>query len=228
MPSAGNESGNRSRVIDLSKTLSEKLSGVYKVACIIDCDFDVFLKHEDRVDNRYLLRTDYSCMEMYFYTQNQIELVNKSCLKTKKISGLNRCDFIKNTLMRMFSLRYINEHLDWRVGCVDLTDCVSFKANDFVFDEEVYVNKYLGRGGRMRDLNKFKAALASILIDPASDFRCYIHGHDFRELLAWVVCKLRGDSRHTEGSIYDLLKVGGCIVCFSGEPLFASLRSRFS
>src|ERR1035438_1250921 len=62
-----NLNSNRNRLIILSKLFSENAISS-KVKCIIDKDFDD-INGVSEV-NKYIIQTDFSCMESYFFSKN--------------------------------------------------------------------------------------------------------------------------------------------------------------
>lgn len=218
----GNENSNRTRLKTLAEILFHELSDDNKVFCLIDSDFDCLAGFKEI--NPKLLATDYANMEMYFFTGSTIKNINRHCLKKYKITKPIKDDFIVPMLTDLFLVRYVNSKRKWHLTYLNFEKIIKYDKGKFSFDTDLYIKRYLNKNGRLAELNNFKDEIALVKLNEKSDARCYIHGHDFLELICIIINKfLRKKTIYTPEIIYNFLKVSADYNDFAKEPLFSFL-----
>jgi hypothetical protein len=139
--------GNRQRVITLAANLHDAFidEGLVSTRCIIDADFDRALGR-DSGDNRFLRRTDYSCVESYWFDRYHLDKYIRFGLR--QVQGLADRDIsadLSPVLRSLFVLRAagmaIRKDLTWLspIRSLDWTE------ERIVFDRLRFVERWLNR-----------------------------------------------------------------------------------
>ncbi len=222
----GQETNSRTRLIALADELACRLRGRHlHVACVIDSDFDHLTNQQS--SNTLLLRTDYANMEMYFFSWAVFEKLNARCLRARHITKQMIDRFVVPTLRTLFVIRYVNSHPKWRLTYFSFQRLLRSEAGRFLFDAEEYLRRYLNRNGRLREIEDFLTERGSVAVPPETDPRCFMHGHDFLELLLWLLNELLGRKVYTKlEAVLDMLKACADYRALADEPMFVSLRER--
>ena len=217
------ENNNRTRLITLAKELHEKLSSYYNnVKCIIDSDFDYITGQS--YDYLTLLTTDYANMEMYFFTNDNLLKLSSKCLTKNKNITLDCIEhFIVPTLIKLFKIRFVNETDKWKLTEYPFKSLVNFNGDTFSLDIDEYMKKYLNKNDRFHEFRDFQLEVNSVSLKDEFDKRCYIHGHDFLNLLKIMLNALSRKLYNDEEEVFNLLKMGYNFADLENEDLFKNL-----
>ncbi len=203
---------NRSRAITLSE-IAEKC-----VLCIIDSDF-AFIEPDTFLQNNSLLKTDYSCMEMYCFNEVILE---KIFLGYPTIRPSNLNNFLNELgiiLSEIFLIRFAKENLNSSLPHIDFDKNITKKSHSLIFDRTNYLKKYLSN--KEDNIKVFNDFISSTKLKMATnDLRYYINGHDFVNLLQLYLNIKQRDAKETfEKLLYGFLDFNS----LSQEELFSKL-----
>jgi len=183
--------GNRNRVVVLAMELNKSLINDARcLACVADSDFDFVLGR--KYNSRYLVYTDYTSIDLYFYSVHILEKLF--------LLGIRRipCDIsilmknLTDVLERIFLIRSTNEKLGWSLRWVDFTRSCSLDGSTVVFDHMGYIEKYLSCNGRLKDKEQFILTLEGLEAVKVKTSKHRIRGHDYIELIGWYISKVVG------------------------------------
>ncbi len=210
--------GNRDRVIALAALLERELATSIKgILCVIDDDLDRFLDREI-TGYRYLISTDFCCLESYWYGQQQLLKYRKLGLHDK--GPLRETDLIETldpVVREFFLLRAAAASLGLRLGWLDPTGQCARLGNRIDFDEDEFITRWLNKNkasGQRQALIEERERLRPLL---DTDTRLCMHGKDFILMLSWFVRPYVGNQlAHTE-------VVARMLACCVDRAGFASL-----
>lgn len=205
---------NRSRAITLS-IIAEKC-----VVCIIDSDF-AFIEPDTFAQNNSLLKTDYSCMEMYCFNE---EIMEKIFLGYSTIRPNNLNKFLNDIgiiLSEIFLIRFAKDNLDPSLPHIDFDKNITKESNSLIFDRFNYLKKYLSnKEDKIKIFNDFIGS-QKLKIN-SHDIRYYINGHDFVYLLQFYLNIKQRDAKEIfEKLLYGFLDFHN----LSQEKLFSKLAT---
>jgi hypothetical protein len=227
LASEGLPDNTRSRVILLSKCLaSQFMPDVCKVTCIADRDFDDF--HGTPIQNHFLLYTDFSSMEMYFYCsprfrQNLIVHVGLQHDVESLFSGLN------DVLVRLFVFRCTNIKLGWGMTWFEPYKCLRLNNCSPIFDESEFVVRYLNKNSRASSADEFRVAMVATGEQAVSMPLLAIRGHDAFQLLAWILRELGVTKDICCEVVLSLVaRASSAVEELLEFPMFQQLRTRLS
>ena len=219
------KSGNRGLVIALAILLEQSLEGDVKyVRCIADSDFDFVLgfKH----NSEYLLYTDYTSLDLYFFDLPAIEKYLKLGVKRMPRSGKDIYANFSNVLREIFFIRAANEKLGWHLKWLSFKRYLRLDQNLVRFDGQKFIHNYLTNNGRGTDISKFERTVGQLRGVRVQNVRCCIGGHDIFELLGWYVSKI---TKKSSSRFRDPLVVQSMLCCavdvssLQKEQLFGQL-----
>jgi hypothetical protein len=177
------ESGNRSRLVYLASQVSPTIA--MKVFCIIDADFS-------RIQGTVpvtppLYETDYSCMEMYFFTYDCLsKFFTLFCHRDNWPVAIIMSS-LADVLQEFFLFRCANSLLDWHLDWLDNYKCLKVKSWRIELDRKEFIKRLLNKNGKGGDRDTFNRTVESLQKSMDSEPRHQIHGHDFISLLSWFI-----------------------------------------
>lgn len=177
-------SSNKARVMALASAVSRASQDVIsRVFCVVDADCDRVL---GKLENIPALRyTDFTCMEMYAFSENILSDICEFSFNLEKKEILAICELMDAVLPTMFALRCCNEELDLNATMPMITSGFEKKRNnrnpEFVQDKYVRLfveqNKIIPRMKEVLDLFKLRFDKLD------KDIRHKSHGHDAIKIL---------------------------------------------
>jgi hypothetical protein len=188
----GLENNNRGRVIALTQFLHNQLGPGIGALGVIDGDLDYALGQPE--PSPYVLRTDYTSMEMYFYNSKAIQKFISTCCPTLPTTAEELIREMTPVLKKLFLARLANRILGWNLRSVPVARSCRFAKDSFrfEFDWDDYVTRYLNKNNRMRNRQQFQAvANEQEKKSSGLQLRRRIHGHDFVEVLSCCCSHLR-------------------------------------
>jgi hypothetical protein len=193
--------GNRNRLIALAATLDRELdTSTTGIHCLIDDDFDRFLSRETE-DYRYLMRTDFCCLESYWYGQEQLFKYRKVGLHDKgPLGDINLMTVLDPIIREFFLLRATAASLKLKLAWLDPTGLCARLDNHINFDEDEFIVRWLNKNSASEQRQALVDRREQLRHFLDSDTRLCMHGKDFIHLLAWFVRPYVGVSQlaHTE------------------------------
>lgn len=175
--------GNRDRVIFLARFLDGK--HVQKVACIIDADFS-YLSGQGPV-NPPLFMTDFSCMEMYFFTERCFAKLFSICYRKFDWPVQDIMRNISWVAQEFFLYRWANNVLGWGMDWLERIVCMNMDGWEVRLDEDGYITRFLNKNGRLANKVEFEAQVRNLRSSLRGDRRFQMNGHDLISVLAWYV-----------------------------------------
>ncbi|WP_180990630.1 DUF4435 domain-containing protein [Streptomyces malaysiensis] len=181
--------GAKGRIVALAKELEERLreGAEYSVLCIVDADFDHILEAENK-SYRFLARTDFTCLESYYWNLKVVRKYLKLSLHGSVPLGASEFMTRLESVMReLFLLRLAVASLDLNFSWIDPGGCCGDPKKGGEFDRSTYLEKLLSKNlafTRKRDLDRQIAHFREIL---SEDPRYFIHGHDLCKLISWLI-----------------------------------------
>ena len=221
---AGLSDGNKSRVIILARELERILgSEMVSVTCIIDGDFDDLLGQKH--DCAFLLTTDHTCLELYFYDPRCINKLLRLVVYGFPKSARSVPAELQAPLQELFLIRMASHSLRWNIKLTQFEKLCKLTETGITFDRNKYVQRVLMANQKADFAEQFfeQVEVGRRLL--THDPRKQIHGHDFVALLAWYI-RSHGKSKITQ----DLFErsLPACAECawISEQGMFQSLLKR--
>jgi len=176
-----------------------------------------------------LLHTDYTSMELYFFDSIPIEKFIELVLHGFPIDAATLLDQLAPILETAFQARLANESLALQCDWLNISRCCEIKNNKIIFDDALWVERYLNKCSQHGAIKRFKDAMREFEKRRNADARLQMHGHDFIDLLGWTIMKLKngfGLFRDRECLARTLI---GCVELnfIENEQLFLDLRRVF-
>jgi hypothetical protein len=181
--------GNKSQVIAVARLLG-KIEKICGYRCVVDRDLDHWFGLLE--STRRLVWTEYCSIELYFFTE---EIVRDILITTARSRipdwGMFFRSFI-NTLQQLYLLRLAAFEAGWAINWLSFDRCLIVIRGEMVFDLHEYVHRLLLANNRYADIAAFIARSEAWQSKCVGDPRNQIRGHDFVDLLAWVIGNFNG------------------------------------
>lgn len=197
--------GNKQRVIALAKELAV-VNKDCKYSCIVDKDLDHWFGKIDDVPRLYW--TDYCSMELYFFNENFIRNALLYTLGCKIDFWRDFFDSFVNILKQLYALRLCDFDLQLNITWVSIEKSIMSKGKVVFFDVGDYIDKILNRNAIMQRKNEIESSYRSWLGKLAGDPRLFIRGHDFIDLIVWVLKNYRGLKEVSNEVVVQRLLIG--------------------
>lgn len=189
------QSRNRDRLVALSVELERFLPiSIKYVLCIADSDFDFLLGR--KYGSRYLLYTDYTSIEIYFYYEQIIEKILLFGARRDTIDIRALMENLTEILQELFIIRSANEKLSWGLIWVDFIRNCKIKNRLIEFDVRKFIEKYLSKNNKLDRINEFIETCEELKKVKVETHKHRIHGEDYLELFGWYISKLVHKSGH--------------------------------
>lgn len=181
---------NKDKLILLSRILTANQI-VSKVHCLIDKDFDGILKPLEQ--NKYLLRTDFCCIESYFFSRKVIQkfidigirrFPFDSDLILEEVGSVLRCLFIMELIKLHFNLNFSLLKIENNLKVIRSSGKVGFNFED-------YLSKFIlanSLTSKKNEIFEFKEKIEKNL---DADCRNTMNGHYFIEVLFLYINKIK-------------------------------------
>jgi hypothetical protein len=181
-------SGNKQRVIALANRLSE-LDGNLNYKCLVDKDFDHWL---DKIINiKNLSWTEYTSLEMYFYSESFIDDVLVKAAKCKIPNPEAFYNSLTETLRLMYAIKLTSNQMSIKLKWPSCDKHMIAQIDSINFSYETYIRNTLETSGNAKRIKEFMANF-ELWIGTSCDPKLFIRGHDFISLLQWCVKKYKG------------------------------------
>ncbi|WP_068115337.1 DUF4435 domain-containing protein [Tropicimonas marinistellae] len=186
----GLTASNKNRAIATALELEEGLSDADDHASflfVVDLDFDHFSGRQ--IEGKFIVYTDFTAVEMYFFDPEVVEKIIKLATKKPDRSAQELMQGLSEVGSQLFWIRTANEILGWGMTLPNPDKLLLEENNSISFDVETYSHRLLQSNGRSKDSVEFEDMLASLREHCVDDVRLKIRGHDFVDLLAWTLRK---------------------------------------
>jgi hypothetical protein len=179
--------GNKGRVVALCKELDSKLpKNVQNVLGLIDKDYDYLLGISR--SSRFLVATDFSCLECY--ALNPRTLLKFCTVYLGKTIDLDHLSDLLNVAVQLFVLRAAKQILARSASWIQMTNCCKIEKSKITFDRDEFVERLCHASSGRLDQNDIKSKYSELQEKTSSDVRDSINGHDILRLLAWFAHRI--------------------------------------
>ncbi len=221
--SAGVKTNNRERAIFLSQFLNRQ--HVKRATCIADADF-WHLKSNAKITGA-LMFTDYSCMEMYLFTERNVSKFLILCCQRDEWPVQEIIGSVASVLQELFLYRFANDELGWGMDWLDAQSCMKVHGWKIILNADEYVARFLRKNRRAGDEKTFRRKVQELRPVFRPDARYQMHGHDFISIFSWYIRKkhITGLRSHPDNvSLYFIM--GADHQHLSDESMFRGLMKR--
>lgn len=224
--SRGVSDGARGRVFTLSLELHENGVAETQVACVIDTDLDKLL--DVATDHPLLLRTDYTCMEMYLVNSATLGKFLELAIGLTSPGAEDLIKEMASVLREAFLTRVGGAALGILFNWLSVERCCSLGVAGIEFDRDDFLTRLLHKNAMHDTRSPLEVKIAEFRGRLGKDVRTHMHGHDFTELLAWYLN--RRNVRELGGAKGVARLLLGCVELsvIADEGLFQELRRRLT
>lgn len=213
-------SGNKQRIIALAKELESKIEGEFNYLCLTDRDLDHWFGEMEVIRNHKW--TTYSSLEMHFFTEEFLRHHLRTVSRAKIESFDNFFGSFTEVLRKVFSLRCVDRELGLNLRWIPIEKCVFKKNGSLDFNFEEYISRTLHKSGMFYRLDNVKDGFEKWNSNLSGDPRQFIRGHDFVQLLSWVIKNFGGiKDISTEVAVYRLF-VGAAL---SNQDIYSEIAA---
>lgn len=213
------DGGNRKRVIFLSEQLSAlAVNGI----CVIDRDLDTI--QDATAVNANLLKTDYSCIDMYSLDVDDLVVLLYS--RYNIVIEPEQIGQILDACKAIFSVRYLRDK-HCAGASIATPEKIIQSAKELKFSVQNFLERCKQRNGYDSRWDHVFREQDELLRSMVEDIRCYINVHDFGEILSIIVRSLKSKSVSLEPEFlsrhlaYRMLSQS-----MFGFPLFSEISTR--
>jgi len=191
--------GNRSEVLGLCLELESRFgTALTGVTGIVDSDTSPIISGDP--ESGFILKSDFSCVEMYLFTENCLAKMLKLAFPNIKRPAKEVIDQLSPVLRECFLARAANESLGLQAKWVNLATFASVSDGNLVFRLEDFRRHYLQSVGATKRRVEFDAEIERLRAMLVADFRFAANGHDAIALLGLFLkgfCKKSKDGDKT-------------------------------
>lgn len=180
--------GNKQRVIALAKELADIECESYK--CLVDRDLDHWLGDLENIPQ--LLWTDFSSLEMYFFSERLVKTIMIDISNCKIIDWHEFYESFVILLKQLYAIRLTGKTLGIDCSWCDIKKSLSTNKSSLIFDVAGYLSKNLITGGFKEHCEDFIRVHSEWMNTLDGDPRLCIRGHDFVDLMANAIKGYKG------------------------------------
>ncbi len=227
----GLTSGNRSEVIALCLELEAQLGQDFTRATgVIDKDTDgVF---GQAYECSLLLKSDYSCIEMYLFSEKSFGKMLKLAFSNIKYSAEEIVAQLAPVLRELFLTRAANQSLALAAKWIAFDGFISQKNGIIQFQSDNFRRHYLQNGGVWDKRTEFETEIETLRSKLPGDFRLVANGHDAICLLSHFLKsfykKTKDKDRTAPHVLIHILTCSSEIIEFQEQPMFKRLVERLA
>jgi hypothetical protein len=220
---AGRKANNRERVVHLADFLAD--SDARRAACVVDADF--WSLRAAQAPAPPLYQTDYSCMEMYFFSAQSLGKFFTLCCRRSEWPVETIMESLASVLQEFFLYRCANDDLGWGMDWLDKNVCMKVTGWQIDFDKDEYLTRFLHKNSRAREKTRFVEHVTQLRTRLKADARYQMDGHDMMSLLAWYIRKKGiGRERCQDENVLMCLTMTLDHRIFQKEHMFQMLSAR--
>ncbi len=223
-----NLKSNRDKVISLSKVLSELNNEQIKfVSCVADMDFEIISQSEPA--NPFLMWTDFANLEMYLFNDKVLGKFLKIGLGNFPYNFKETTQMLVPVLIYNYSIRYARTCLDSSYQLVSLDKVIKIRNAQLSYDLNEVLTKFLLKNNIVNRKEEFESLIEKVhtLQENSSDFRMFIHGKDFIELLFLFIKKVKNTYTFNDKSFTRAIFSSIEIEDLKNYPLFKNILSKY-
>lgn len=173
----GLTTGNRSEVIALCLELQDRLGPSLPSATgIVDLDTSLILGNDPEC--AFLLKSDFSCIEMYLFSDNCLQKTLELVFPKVKLSAENVLKLLSPILLNLFLARAANQSLKFSTEWIPFDSFVIAKNGTIELRISDFFRHYLQHGGVWERRDEFEAEILKLRARIRGDFRFSSNGHD--------------------------------------------------
>jgi hypothetical protein len=230
LESYGIEIGNRGRQVALSLILEAKTPNLQCIAVVLDSDCDFLFGRQ--FNSKYLLFTDYTSLDLYYWTENMLEKLFRLGLRNTALDAQKVYQNMSNILIELFLIRCTNYFLKLRFNWIQFVKfCKINQSGSIEFDAAGFTENYLKSNSYIEKKQEFNIRLLELKKKVNGDKRCFINIEDLIELLAWYTSENSDTSSSKLRSPDEFRKIFYPMIEFDsiiGENLFSSLIRKYN
>jgi hypothetical protein len=187
--------GNKQRVIALASELACVVRSA-NYLCLVDRDLDHWFKEHPTVPR--LKWTRFCSIESHFIAISTFSEIAVLICKAKIPGTVEMFNSFIEVLKYIYSLRLADFELELGLSWVPLRKYLRQEHSSVSLDHDGYVAALVNKNNRSAYRESILDSAKSWSERFSSEHRPCIRGHDFTELLAWVVSKYQGISAFRE------------------------------
>ena len=186
----GLSEGRKNRVLVLARELDKCLpKESSQVLCIVDADFDYILNRLE--ENRFLVYTDGTSMDMYAFSDAALERVLRLGMRDDESDPSQIISTLYHVLKEIFLTRAANESLQLGLKWLRFeTRCHMESDGTIKFDSERFIKDYLMKSGSYKKVKEFSQCRQELSEKNLGSRRKWVSGHDFSVLITRYFNKL--------------------------------------
>ncbi len=127
-----------------------------------------------------------------FFNDKTISKFISLVLNGFQLSATDTLAILKEPLKELFLIRLANYRLKWGLKAMSYHKFCSFEANKISFDVREFIERYLHKNKKFNDLKEFSNVITAYRGKVKADCRSQINGHDFTDLLSWLIKESTG------------------------------------
>jgi hypothetical protein len=181
--------GARSRLMALAARWESEFgsSETPSILCIIDADFDYLLARVGTAQ-RFLRRTDYSCLEAYWFNELHVaKYLGFAFQGACTIKASELLEFLTPILKEIFFIRASNFILGLNLTWLDPISCCVNSESAVLFDRDLFMQRWLNKNASSSEQEVIEEKIRELRSRASVDVRYSMNGHDLVKLLAWVL-----------------------------------------
>ncbi len=222
----GLTTGERQRLITLALVCKETLpAGSQSLTCWVDADCEVVLK--EIAENAFLLLTDYSCLEGYFWSDGAVGRLLRFHSSSLGGSIPTLLESLNTCVRKIFLLRAAALWKKVPVRWIPFKDFVTLENHRVVLDHERYLQRALIASGLASKAQVLLVAIEALESIVPCDTRYAMNGHDALEMLALCLKGLKVAKPHADDLFFGLF-MGADWSSILEQPSIKSLLQRVS
>jgi hypothetical protein len=223
-----NKESDQQKVIALAEELRSEFEGdELRVRCVVDADYD---RHLGRIrNNDFLEYTDYTSLEMYFFSKPALDKFIGIVLKGLPVTSSFVIKNMAQVLQRVFIIRLSNEKLKWGMSFPKLENLKKYfkwTKMKIEFKEREFIKNYLTKNGRSKQIAEFECVMGACTKQLDADVRHNIRGHDFSWALFHLAKKIKKEVGFNRWEVMERALTGCVEMAFvENEHLFRKLST---
>lgn len=182
--------GNRQRVIVLARELA-KIKYNCSYVCLADKDIDHWLGGLE--DIKRLHWSKYCDIELHFLSDGFLKNLLVVTCKARILDFDKFYKSLTSTLSDLYAMRLADRELSLNLRWIPFESSLSLQGCTISLSMKEYMDRLLIANGKGKEKAKFQLAVTRFskrLV--GQDCRNHIRGHDFVDMLPWVIRKFRG------------------------------------
>lgn len=217
---------NKDKIILLSRVLSSMKTEA-KIACVADSDLDKYTIGIET--NEFLWRTDFSCLESYYYDGSILDRFLTFCFQNMSFNGAHIVDELAPVLKFFYALRIARFVIDKSLILPSVSKMVDIdKKKGKVNWDKKHILDVVYKNNKIKDAHVrsvFDSKVNQYLDEvKEADIRYTINGHDFVDLLYHFLNCIKNTNNYKVDNFHRTLLLGGESADFHQYQLFQKIK----